>query len=182
MEGISASDPVDSISIDHDYGTRVSEANSNNTRVDAISIDHDYGTRASEASEASSTNRVSFDESDSATFEIKRLKEKIQQLKNSNKYLKRKQNVMQKSFDDFKNKVNELQRKYEISHVQVESLMKCACEVPSQLFEQTAKRAREIRPKEYHPSIRKFALTLHLCSVKAYRLTISQFLDALHLY
>ena len=62
MEGISASDPVDSVSIDHDYGTRVSEASSNNTRVDSISIDHDYGTRASKASEASSTNRVSADE------------------------------------------------------------------------------------------------------------------------
>ena len=70
MEGISASDPVDSVSIDHDYGTRVSEASSNNTRVDSISIDHDYGTRALKASEASSTNRVSADEIQLCTLYI----------------------------------------------------------------------------------------------------------------
>ena len=50
------------------------------------------------------------------------------------------------------------------------NLLKCASEVPLHLFESTVKHARGKRDKIYHPAIRKFALSLHLCSAKAYRL------------
>ena len=108
--------------------------------------------------------------------ELQKLKEENLRLKKSNGYLKRKQSDMKDKVGQLNQKISELDRKFEVSHTLVESLNQCMSEVPRQLFEETSKRARKIRTKVYHPAIRKFALTLHLCSAKAYRYNIHSFI------
>lgn len=85
-------------------------------------------------------------------------------------YLKRKSDSLQNNLSDLKQKLSELQKQFDLSSRIVDDLNKCASEVPLHLFESTAKHARGKRDKIYHPAIRKFALSLHLCSAKAYRL------------
>ena len=102
--------------------------------------------------------------------ENEHLKRTVKQLQQSNYYLKLKNVIMKSSLADFKDKVKSLHKRFELSHSLVESLTQCTSEVPKELFELTGKRARGFkRPKEYHPAIKRFALTLQMCSTKAYR-------------
>lgn len=102
--------------------------------------------------------------------QIKKLSEENKILTNSNSYLKRKNNELGDKLKELKTTVNNLTKQFDISKNNIELLKSCTSELPYQLFESTAKRARGIvRDKEYHPAIRKFALTLELCSAKAYR-------------
>ena len=98
------------------------------------------------------------------------LQKELRVLKQANYYLKRKNNMLQSKLSDFQTKVKDLHKRYELSYSLVESLHNCTSEVPKEIFELTSKRARGISmKKDYHPAIRKFALTLHLCSATAYR-------------
>ena len=101
---------------------------------------------------------------------VEKLSSENKKLYQSNQYLKRANAKLKESLTDFKAKVESLKSDFNISHNVATVLSKCASEVPAQLFESTAKRvcgANRIR--EYHPAIRKFALTLQLASSKAYR-------------
>ena len=82
-----------------------------------------------------------------------------------------KKRSLENSLSEFKEKVNQLEKDFNISHNVSALLNKCASEVPAQLFTSTAKKvAGAAREKQYHPAIRKFSLTLQLASTKAYRL------------
>ena len=103
--------------------------------------------------------------------EINKLASENKSLKSSNNYLKRKSDELQTSLKDFKDQVSKLKSEFDISHNVETILKKCSSEVPEQLFKATAKRAAGVtRDRQYHPVIRKFALTLQLASSKAYRL------------
>ena len=146
---------------DHNYcGKKCPEVESS-PALAVVLADHDYGKASKD-----STNKLS-----ELNTEISRLQTENVQLKRANYTLKRKYQLLKATYADFKEKVKNLHKRYELSHSLVESLSKCASEVPKELFELTCKRARASRPKEYHPAIKKFSLTLHLCSAKAYRFT-----------
>ena len=90
-------------------------------------------------------------------------------VRKSNSYLKRKNGDLLTSVSELKCRVEELTKDLGLTKNISEVLNKCTSEVPAQLFELTAKRARGVQVKQYHPAIRKFALTLQLASSKAYR-------------
>ena len=85
---------------------------------------------------------------------------------------------MNNALNKFKLKVETLTKDLNASRNVHDGLLRCTSEVPAKLFEMTAKRARGSRIREYHPSIRKFALTLQMASSKAYRLLRKEFEDA----
>jgi len=116
-------------------------------------------------------------------IEIEKLKKNIVDLKNSKIELnrrndalnkakkrgKRKNDHLQHSLEDMKEKLKETERKFQVSSNVFEQLDKCASEVPKEFFTATSKRAGGGHNRSYHPALKKFALTLHLCSPKAYR-------------
>ena len=148
----------------------------------SIDTDHDYSSNTS-ASEPTSQH-------DSLLLEIQRLKRENEQLKvqnselvNENKslkvdysklvsenhHLKRKHLVVNHRLVNLSKQLKEVKLKYDISSTMMETLNKCVNEVPKKLLEGTAKRVSGTKEKAYHPVIKKFALSLHLCSSKAYR-------------
>ena len=90
-------------------------------------------------------------------------------LKQQNYYLKRKSDKLTNDVADLKVKVDELSSKFQLSQMSVLKLTQCASEVPQHLFKATMKRVCGEQDREYHPALKKFALSLHLCSSKAYR-------------
>ena len=140
--------------------------------------DHDYGSKE----ETIGSVREKNDLLNSEICELKKQNANLQRLndqllsKNTKLtqqtyYLKRKSDSLQYTLSDLKQKLSELQTQFDLSSRIIDDLNNCASEVPRHLFESTAKRARGERSKSFHPAIRKFALSLHLCSAKAYRLT-----------
>ena len=108
--------------------------------------------------------------------ELESEKEKISQAKH---YLNRKSDSLSVTVKDLKSSLDNVKERYDIDSDVIESLKKCASDVPQHLFKSISKRARGKRDKEFHPSIKKFALSLHLCSSKAYNYVRSEFEDAL---
>lgn len=102
--------------------------------------------------------------------ENKKLKCENTKVTNSNYYFKRKSINLRCSLAELKDKMHEMKTKFDLSSSLMDKLSKCASEVPKELFESAAKRAAGGRVRSYHPALRKFALSLHLCSAKAYRL------------
>ena len=102
--------------------------------------------------------------------EVQKLSSENKVVKQQNYYLKRKCKSLDQTVKEFKEEVVKIQNEFNISQNVTTVLEKCASEVPAELFKSTAKRARGGRDKQYHPAIRKFALTLQLASSKAYRL------------
>ena len=84
-------------------------------------------------------------------------------------YLKRKQINMESSMTEMMKKIKTLEKKFSLGKTDIETLQDCVSQVPMELFSATAKRAEGGRVRTYHPALRKFAMTLHLCSPKAYR-------------
>ena len=158
---------------DHDYcGKECPEVeNSPAPTPTDVLADHDYGIASGSAAKDHDSLPTSTNKLSQLNSEISRLETENLQLKRANYTLKRKYTLLKATYADFKERVKNLHKRYELSHSLVESLSKCASEVPKELFEITCKRARGSRPKEYHPAIKKFSLTLHLCSAKAYRFT-----------
>ena len=110
---------------------------------------------------------------------IEEMKAEQQKMKKSMYYLKRKNSELTSSINDFKLKVESLTNELNISNNLRDGLKNCASEIPSLLFEMTAKKGKGSRTKEFHPSIKKFALTFQLASAKAYRILRKEFEDAL---
>ena len=98
-----------------------------------------------------------------------RLKSENRNVKKCNYHLKRKSNELADNLTVFKTRLEDLTQQLNLSKNVQESLMKCSSEVPEQLFQMTAKKARGSRIRNYSPAVRKFALTLQLASSKAYR-------------
>ena len=84
-------------------------------------------------------------------------------------YLKRKQINMESSMTEMLKTIKSLEKKFSLHRTDIDRLQNCVSEVPKELFSATAKRAEGGRVRAYHPALRKFAMTLHLCSPKAYR-------------
>ena len=101
--------------------------------------------------------------------EIEKLKKEIETLKNSqttltteNKrlynqsyYFKRKGINLNCSLKDMKEKLKEVQEKFDLSSSLVDNLQLCVSDVPKELFESTAKRAAGGRVRSYHPELEK---------------------------
>ena len=104
------------------------------------------------------------------TEKIQTLIKENNKLKSSNYYLKRKNMELGEKVQELKAKLEKVTNEYNLSKNNSELLKQCLVEVPYQLFESTTKRIKGItRDRVYHPAIRKFALTLQLCSSKAYK-------------
>lgn len=97
------------------------------------------------------------------------IKQKCEKYKKSSFYYKRKSINMECSLCELKTELKSLQAKFDLSTTQITTLNLCASEVPRELFESTAKRMTGTRDRSYHPALRKLAVSLHLCSPKAYR-------------
>ena len=110
---------------------------------------------------------------------ISELDSRNKQLISANYYLKRKNAVLTEKVRDLQKRVKDLQSKFDLSDNLVEDLKNCVSDVPLHLLEGTAKRVHMKRDKCFHPSIKRFALTLHLCSSKAYRYVRREFENAL---
>ena len=115
-------------------------------------------------------------ENDQLKIEIAKLKRKNQELlssnislRNTNIRLKRKCTSLSENSGELQKKLNDLLSNCDITNNLAESLKKCASEIPLQLVESAAKRISGKRLKSYPPQLRKFALSLQLCSSKAYR-------------
>ena len=93
-------------------------------------------------------------------------------MKNHNYYLKHKCHELAGKVTYFNQKLQSFQTKFGLSDTVTASLHVCISEVPLHLYEGAAKRVQGKREKEFHPAIKRFALTLHLCSAKAYRLIL----------
>ena len=101
--------------------------------------------------------------------ECQRLKEENVKLQQQRYYLKRKSDKLANAVTDLRDKIADMTKKFDLSESSILTLNECASEVPRHLFEATVKRVRGQRDKSYHHALRKFALSLHLCSSKAYR-------------
>ena len=101
--------------------------------------------------------------------EVESLKSDNMKVKKSRSYLKRKNANLVTSVSELKSRVQELTNDLGLTKNISEVLKKCTSEVPAQMFEMTVKRACGVQVQQYHPAIRKFALTLQLASSKAYR-------------
>ena len=101
-----------------------------------------------------------------------KLRKSNERLKNHNYFLKRKCHELADKVTYLNQKLQSLQTKFELSDRVTASLHECISEVPLHLYEGAAKRVQGKREKEFHPAIKRFALTLHLCSAKAYRLIL----------
>ena len=115
-------------------------------------------------------------ENEALKRELERMKCENAMLKNTNSklmsqnyYLKRKNNDSKINLMKLKEKVKELEHKFDLSNKIIKTLENCVSEVPKQLFECTAKRSKGKSEQTYHPAVKKVALSLHLCSSKAYR-------------
>ena len=115
-------------------------------------------------------------------FENIQLTQRKDFYRKSSSYLKRKRINMECSLQEFKRELKDLKSKFDISTSQINNLTSCASEVPKELFEATAKRAVGGRDRSYHPALRKFAVSLHLCSPKAYRYRVINILKLLYNY
>ena len=118
--------------------------------------------------------------------EVEDLKKKLSdverenfQLKKSLSYYKRKSKDLSDQVKDLKTKLTKLKEDFNISNDIFLDLEKCSSDVPNQLLRNTVKRVKGVAEKEYHPTIRKFALTLQLCSLKAYNYLRHEFENAL---
>ena len=101
--------------------------------------------------------------------ENSRLQKENSKLKNQVNYLKRKRKEEENSLITMKNKLKELEQKFYFSEDIIRSLENCVSEVPKLIFEKMMKRAKRRDERKYHPALQRFALSLHLCSHKAYR-------------
>ena len=115
-----------------------------------------------------------------ATLQIEELKRQLQAMKNlkiksennlrvKNFRLKRKCDNLNSTIGDLNIKLDLLHKKFEIESSFVEKLKNCVSEVPNEIFQATVKRIEGGRVRSYHPALKKFALSLHSCSAKAYR-------------
>ena len=95
------------------------------------------------------------------------------------KGLKRKLTSIQKHFDDLQRELDNMKLKYNMPDNVSETLNQCADELPRELFLSTYKKAKGITVRDYHPAVRKFSMTLHLYSAKAYRFLRNNFTDVL---
>ena len=89
--------------------------------------DYDYGLASGSASKdqdslPTSTNKL--------YSEISRLETENLQLKRANYTWKQKYTLLKATYADFKERVKNLHKRYELSHSLVESLSKCASKVP----------------------------------------------------
>ena len=95
--------------------------------------------------------------------------EKNENHRKQRNYLKRKQINMESSMIEMIKTIKSLENKFSLCRTDIDKLQDCASQVPKELFSATVKRAEGGRVRTYHPALRKFAMTLHLCSPKAYR-------------
>ena len=93
-------------------------------------------------------------------------------LRCKNNYLKRKLEHVKIDLCDLKRELDTLKSKYDLSDKSVEKLKECASELPLKLFQTTVKRISGKRVHQFDPVMKKFALSLHLCSSKAYRYVV----------
>ena len=84
-------------------------------------------------------------------------------------YLKRKRLDEQSKMAELSSTLQDIQSKFALSSSMMELLSECSSEVPKHMFESTTKRMANTHDPAYHPALKKFALSLHLCSSKAYR-------------
>ena len=84
-------------------------------------------------------------------------------------YYKRKVLDLQQLVDNQKQLIEEIKKQYGITGEISDMLSNAADSIPADFFKSYCKRIHGSREREYSPQIRKFALTLQLCSLKAYR-------------
>ena len=113
-------------------------------------------------------------ENEKLVFKNIQLTQRKEKYRKSSSYLKGKQINMKCSLQEFKRELKEIKSKFDLSTTQIDNLSLCASEVLKELFEATAKRAVGGRDRSNHPALRKFAVSLHLCSAKAYRYRVKK--------
>ena len=84
-------------------------------------------------------------------------------------YYKRKAENLQELVNNQKQLICKLKEQFGITGDVGEMLSKASTSLPADFFKSFCKRICGSQEHEYSPEVRKFALTLQLCSLKAYR-------------
>ena len=145
-----------------------------------INIGTSQSTNEHEYTAVQSTNYISIsatsDINKKLISSIEKLKKENLRLKKQNKrlrseatYYKRKFESTQSLLEELSEKLKGKSSKFGLSKEALKMLEKCASEVPKQLFEATANKVSGSGVRMYDTAIKKFSLSLHLCSNKAYR-------------